>query len=72
MDKQSLKVNNSIIRISGIFESDLNSFTDRKFKEAGYIDETINDQQFHKNYLKRGIVQRIHIKKKIKKLLLAF
>ncbi len=50
MDKQSLKVNNSIIRISGIFESDLNSFTDRKFKEAGYIDETINDQQFHKNY----------------------
>ena len=50
MDKQSLKVNNSIIRISGIFESDLNSVTDRKFKEAGYIDETINDQQFHKNY----------------------
>ncbi len=50
MDKQSLKVNNSIIRISGIFESDLNSFTDRKFKEAGYIDETIKDQQFHKNY----------------------
>lgn len=34
MDKQSLKVNNSIIRISGIFESDLNSVTDRKFKEA--------------------------------------
>ena len=50
MDKQSLKVNNSIIRISGIFESDLNSATDRKFKEAGYIDETIKDQQFHKNY----------------------
>ncbi len=50
MDKQSLKVNNSIIRISGIFESDLNSVTDRKFKEAGYIDETIKDQQFHKNY----------------------
>ena len=49
MDKQSLKVNNSIIRISGIFESDLNSVTDRKFKEAGSIDETINDQQFHKN-----------------------
>ncbi len=50
MDKQSLKVNNSIIRISGIFESDLNSTSERKFKEAGYIDETINDQQFHKNY----------------------
>ena len=50
MDKQSLKVNNSIIRISGIFESDLNSASDRKFKEAGYIDETIKDQQFHKNY----------------------
>jgi len=50
MDKQSLKVNNSIIRISGIFESDLNSASERKFKEAGYIDETIKDQQFHKNY----------------------
>ena len=50
MDKQSLKVNNSIIRISGIFESDLNSTSERKFKEAGYIDETIKDQQFHKNY----------------------
>ena len=50
MDKQSLKVNNSIIRISGIFESDLNSASEQKFKEAGYIDETIKDQQFHKNY----------------------
>jgi hypothetical protein len=50
MEKETLKVNKSIIRITGIFESDGIGATERKLKDAGYKDEIIDNQQFHKNY----------------------
>lgn len=50
MEKETLKVNKSIIRITGIFESDGIVATERKLKDAGYKDEIIDNQQFHKNY----------------------
>ncbi len=50
MIKETLKVNQSIIRITGIFETDSLKSTERRFINSGYTQEVIKDQQFHKNY----------------------
>ena len=50
MIKETLKVNQSIIRITGIFETDSLKSTERRFINSGYSQEEITNQQFHKNY----------------------
>ena len=51
LDKNTLVTENSIISITGIFESTNFSETQKYFKNCGYkeVDE-VDDQQFHKNY----------------------
>jgi hypothetical protein len=49
-DKTQLEVANSIVCVTGIFESSNQSKTSKLFQDNGYILEKIEDQQFHKNY----------------------
>ena len=52
MNKLALEVSNSIIKITGIFESENINRLELDFITKGYKSEIINDsaQQFHKNY----------------------
>lgn len=50
MQKDELLINESIVRITGIFESEVSKDLVQQFISVGYLDECIEDQQFHKNY----------------------
>jgi hypothetical protein len=52
MNELTLKISNSIIKITGIFESENLNQLEHNFISKGYKSEIINDtsQQFHKNY----------------------
>jgi hypothetical protein len=50
MQKNELLINASIVRITGIFEAELTKDLVQQFIRVGYLDECIEDQQFHKNY----------------------
>jgi hypothetical protein len=50
MQNDELLINESIVRITGIFESEVSKDLVQQFISVGYLDECIEDQQFHKNY----------------------